>query len=87
MTSTRDILSRLIEFDTTSRLSNMALIDYIVQLLDEHGVASTVIPNEDGSKANMYCTIGPQDKSGVMLSGHTDVVRVEGQDWQRPAIE
>jgi len=87
MTSTRDILSRLIEFDTTSRLSNMALIDYIVQLLDEHGVASTVIPNEDGSKANMYCTIGPQDKSGVMLSGHTDVVPVEGQDWQRPAFE
>ncbi len=87
MTSTQDILAKLIAFDTTSRLPNWALIEYIVQLLDEHGIASTIIPNEDGTKANLYCTVGPTNKPGVMLSGHTDVVPVEGQDWTRPAFK
>lgn len=87
MISSRDILSRLIEFDTTSRLPNKALIEYTAKLLGEHGLSSTLIPNDDGTKANLYCTIGPADKSGVMLSGHTDVVPVDGQDWSRPAFE
>lgn len=86
MTSTHEILRRLIEFDTTSRLSNWALIEYVERILNDHGIASTVIPNEEGTKANLYCTVGPQDKPGVMLSGHTDVVPIEGQDWQRPAF-
>lgn len=87
MTTTRDILAKLIEFDTTSRLSNRSLIEYIESLLIEHGVESTIIPNEDGSKANMYCTVGPTDKRGIMLSGHTDVVPVDGQHWTRPPFE
>jgi len=87
MTTTEEILARLVAFDTTSHLPNLALIDYIVSVLDEHGVSSTVIPNDDGTKANVYCTIGPKDKSGVMLSGHTDVVPVQGQEWTRPAFE
>jgi len=87
MTSTLDILSRLIQFDTTSRLPNKSLIEYIAQLLEEHGVASTLIPNADGTKANMYCTIGPENTPGIMLSGHTDVVPVDGQDWTRPPFE
>jgi len=87
MNSTRDILAKLIQFDTTSRLPNKSLIEYIGQLLEEHGIASTIIPNADGSKANLYCTVGPTDKPGVMLSGHTDVVPIDGQDWTRPAFK
>lgn len=62
-------------------------MSYIEKLLHEHGIASALIPNADGTKANLYCTIGPTDKPGVMLSGHTDVVPVEGQNWTRPAFQ
>ena len=86
MISSLEILSKLIEFDTTSRNPNKQLIDYVVTLLGEYGLESTIIPNEDGSKANLYCTVGPTDLPGVMLSGHTDVVPVDGQDWTRPAF-
>jgi len=87
MITSREVLSRLIQFDTTSRLSNRTLIDYVAQLLEEHDVQSTIIPNIDGSKANLYCTVGPSDIPGVMLSGHTDVVPIDGQKWNRPAFE
>ena len=72
MISTRDILSKLIRYDTTSRHPNKSLIDYVAQLLEDHGISSTIIPNADGTKANLYCTIGPENIPGVMLSGHTD---------------
>jgi acetylornithine deacetylase len=81
---TLDILNQLIAFDTTSRNSNMALIDYVEQYLHSHGVAAQRIFNEDHSKANLIATIGPGKKGGVVLSGHTDVVPVDGQDWQSP---
>ena len=84
MPSTREILDTLIGFDTTSRLSNMALMDYVSALLREYEQAPLLVPNSDNSKANLYCTIGPQGKPGVMLSGHTDVVPVDGQDWTYP---
>ena len=87
MQTTRDILATLIGFDTTSRNPNHALIDYIASLLQEHGIDSTIIPNEDHTKANLYATVGPTDKPGIMLSGHTDVVPVDGQDWTKPAFE
>lgn len=87
MQTTRDILATLIGFDTTSRNPNRALIDYIASLLQEHGINATIIPNEDNTKANLYATIGPTDKPGIMLSGHTDVVPVDGQDWTMPAFE
>jgi len=87
MITSRDILSQLIQFDTTSRLPNRTLIDYVSQLLKQHGISSTVIPNTDGTKANLYCTVGPADVPGVMLSGHTDVVPIDGQQWSRPAFE
>jgi len=83
----REILTELIGFDTTSRLPNRALIDYVSQLLDSHGISSELIPNSDGSKANLYCTVGPTDTAGIMLSGHTDVVPIDGQAWTRPAFE
>ncbi|WP_205737610.1 acetylornithine deacetylase [Granulosicoccus antarcticus] len=82
-----EILSKLIAFDTTSREPNKQLIHYVETLLGEHGIQTTIIPNEDGSKANLYCTVGPTDRPGVMLSGHTDVVPVDGQAWTRPAFE
>ena len=85
--SSLEILSKLIAFDTTSRNPNKQLIDYVAALLGEHGIRTTTIPNSDGSKANLYCTLGPTDMPGVMLSGHTDVVPVDGQDWTRPAFQ
>ncbi|NVJ97357.1 MAG: acetylornithine deacetylase [Alphaproteobacteria bacterium] len=79
--STQDILARLVGFDTTSRLSNLELIRFIEAYLAEFGVTATVQHNEEGTKANIVATIGPNVPGGVVLSGHTDVVPVDGQDW------
>ena len=85
MNSTRlnseQMLARLIAFDTTSTTSNLALIDFVRNLLDDHGIAAQLVHNEDRSRANLYATIGPDDIGGVMLSGHTDVVPTTGQAW------
>ncbi|MEL7463189.1 MAG: acetylornithine deacetylase [Pseudomonadota bacterium] len=78
-----EILDRLIAFPTVSRDPNMALIDYARDLLSAIGVESRLTFDDTGGKANLYATIGPQDRPGVMLSGHTDVVPVDGQDWTR----
>ncbi|MEM7207804.1 MAG: acetylornithine deacetylase [Pseudomonadota bacterium] len=77
----RDILEKLVAFDTTSRNSNLALIEYVQAYLQSFGVGSELVHDATGEKANLYATIGPHDKPGVMLSGHTDVVPVDGQDW------
>ncbi len=79
--SSVEMLRRLVAFDTTSRNSNLALIEYVQSYLESHGVASKLVPNEDGSKANLFATVGPNVKDGVVLSGHTDVVPVDGQPW------
>ena len=79
--STIEILRKLISFDTTSANSNLELLAYVQDYLNQHGVDSTLVYNEEESKANLYATIGPQDKPGVMLSGHTDTVPVTGQNW------
>ena len=76
-----DALANLIAFDTTSRGSNLALIEYVEALLGELDVPATRVPNADGRKANLYATLGPQIAGGVVLSGHTDVVPVDGQAW------
>ena len=81
---TADILARLIGFDTTSSKPNRALMDWVQDLLAGAGIRAQIIPDASGGKANLYATIGPQDRPGVMLSGHTDVVPVEGQVWTRP---
>ncbi|MCK5920882.1 MAG: acetylornithine deacetylase [Methylococcales bacterium] len=78
---TLKILQTLIAFDTTSRNSNLALIEYIVAYFEQRGVASELVHNADKSKANLYATIGPADKPGLVLSGHTDVVPTDGQNW------
>ena len=71
-----ELIKKLISFDTTSRESNLELIEFIQVYLDELGVESQLIKNEAGSKANLYATVGDLDTPGVMLSGHTDVVPV-----------
>ena len=80
----RAILERLLSFDTVSSKPNIALMDYVRDLLAKAGIASTLIPDPSGGKANLYATVGPQNLPGVMLSGHTDVVPVEGQAWSVP---
>ncbi|MCB2134375.1 MAG: acetylornithine deacetylase [Rhodobacteraceae bacterium] len=82
-----EILARLIAFDTVSRNPNIDLMHYVMAMLSEVGIAATLIPNGDGTKANLLATIGPDDRGGVMLSGHTDVVPVDGQNWTKPPFE
>lgn len=76
-----DIIEKLISFDTVSHKSNLEIVDYIRSYLTDLGVEPKLVPNEDGTKTNIYATVGPNVPGGVVLSGHTDVVPVEGQDW------
>ncbi|AOK02518.1 acetylornithine deacetylase [Burkholderia vietnamiensis] len=80
-TSSRMLLARLVGFATVSRDSNLAMIDFIRDYLDGYGVTSELFYNAEGTKASLYATIGPRDRSGIALSGHTDVVPVDGQAW------
>jgi acetylornithine deacetylase len=80
---TRSILDRLVGFPTVSSEPNIALMEWVRDLLAVAGIEAVLIPDGSGKKANLYATIGPEDRPGVMLSGHTDVVPVEGQDWSR----
>ncbi|MEM6548157.1 MAG: acetylornithine deacetylase [Pseudomonadota bacterium] len=79
--SSEAMLARLIGFPTVSRDSNLPLIDFVREYLAGYGVESRLVPNGAGTKANLYAQIGPDAPGGVILSGHTDVVPVDGQDW------
>lgn len=81
MLCSRDLLARLISFNTVSRESNLALIEFIQSYLQGLGVSCELDFNAERSKANLFATIGPADRCGVVLSGHTDVVPVAGQAW------
>jgi acetylornithine deacetylase len=81
---TREILERLLSFDTVSSKPNMDLMLWVRDQLAGAGIETVLIPDAQGQKANLFATIGPKDRGGVMLSGHTDVVPVEGQDWTVP---
>ncbi|MHA1108994.1 MAG: acetylornithine deacetylase [Alphaproteobacteria bacterium] len=76
------MIARLVEFDTVSANSNLALIDFVTDYLSGHGVACRLFRNDAGDKANLYATLGPDGPGGIVLSGHTDVVPVAGQDWR-----
>lgn len=76
-----DLLRRLVAFDTTSAKSNLELIAFVDEFLDGHGIEAHIVPSEDGAKANLFASIGPDVPGGVVLSGHTDVVPVAGQRW------
>jgi len=80
----RDILERLIGFDTVSSNPNIALMRYVQDLLAGAGIEAVLIPDAAGGKANLFASTGPAGMPGVMLSGHTDVVPVEGQAWTKP---
>ncbi len=85
--NTLDILSTLISYDTTSAHSNMPLIDYIQTYLSDLGIESTLVFNHDKTKANLFASIGPKEKAGILLSGHTDTVPVTGQQWDTNPFE
>lgn len=77
-------IHELIAVDTTSRDSNLPLIENVVKKLDAYGISSQLIHNDEGTKANLLATIPAADGTrtgGIVLSGHTDVVPVDGQDW------
>ncbi len=79
--NSREILERLVAFPTVSRDSNLDLIAYVQGLLAGAGIESRLYHDAGGAKANLFATVGPADRGGVMLSGHTDVVPADGQRW------
>jgi acetylornithine deacetylase len=80
----REILERLLAFDTVSSKPNIALMGYVKGLLEPAGLQVMLVPDASGGKANLFASAGPEGMAGVMLSGHTDVVPVEGQVWTMP---
>ena len=81
VSTAKELLARLVAFDTTSVKTNIPLIDFVEAYLAEHGVESRRVPTADGQKASLFATIGPSGVAGVALSGHTDVVPVARQAW------
>ncbi len=79
--STEEMLARLVAFDTTSRDGNIPLIAFVEDYLDGWGVPHLRVDYEAGRKTNLFATIGPAIAGGIVLSGHTDVVPVDGQSW------
>ena len=80
--TSREMIDKLVSFDTVSRHSNLALIAFIEDYLAQWGVPSQRIENAEGTKANLFASAGPAEQAGgIVLSGHTDVVPVDGQDW------
>lgn len=84
MMTSREMLEQLVAFNTTSRESNLALIEFVGRYLTGLGVDYELIHNAEGSKANLYARLGPPGHGGIMLSGHSDVVPVDGQNWSVP---
>lgn len=81
MVASLELLERLVAFPTVSRTSNRDLIDFVGAFLVERGAAIQLLPDADGRNANLFATIGPRDRGGVLLSGHSDVVP-PGEGWR-----
>lgn len=81
------LLSKLIAFDTTSYKSNLDFILFIKELFEQNSIQVELNFNAEKNKANLLASIGPLDQAGIILSGHSDVVPVEGQQWDTPAFE
>lgn len=77
----REMIEKLIGIPTVSRDSNLELITFVSDYLAQFGIESRTVANETGDKANMYATVGPNVEGGIILSGHTDVVPIDGQPW------
>ena len=86
LSSTKELLSALVGFDTTSAKSNLALIDFIQSYLEGHGIGCDLVMNDAGDKASLFATIG-EGEHGIGLSGHSDVVPVAGQNWESDPFE
>ena len=76
-----EMLDKLISFDTVSRNSNLPIIEFIKDYLQSYGIVSHLVYNDDKTKSNLYANVGPSELGGVILSGHTDVVPIDGQNW------
>ena len=85
--SAERILERLVAFPVLGGDSNLSIAHYITDYLKENGVEVQEVPNAEGTKKGLYCRIGPAVDGGLVLSGHTDVVPVEGQPWNFPPFE
>jgi len=81
--SSIELLEKLISYPTVSSASNMELISFIQDYLKSWGIEATLFQNTEKTKANLFATVGPKDKYGIILSGHTDVVPIEGQNWTK----
>jgi acetylornithine deacetylase len=81
------ILERLVGFATVSRDSNLSLIEYVREFLTACGASTRIYMDVDARKANLYASVGPAERPGILLSGHTDVVPVDGQTWSTPCFE
>ncbi len=79
--SAREILEKLVSFPTVSSESNLDLMEFVAEYLRSWGIESRLVHDDSGTKANLHALVGPRVAGGVILSGHTDVVPVEGQDW------
>ncbi len=79
--SAREILEKLVSFPTVSSESNLPVIEFVADYLDSYGVESHLVYDATGQKASLYANVGPAVEGGVILSGHTDVVPVTGQEW------
>nr|WP_321457351.1 acetylornithine deacetylase [uncultured Cohaesibacter sp.] len=77
----KEFISKLVSFDTNSANSNLDLIQYVKDYLAGFGIESKLVYNDDMTKANLFAVIGPNVEGGLILSGHTDCVPVEGQPW------
>jgi len=87
MKHVKAMITRLVSYDTVSNNSNLPLINDVKSYLADLGIESHLVPNEDGTKTNLYATVGPNIAGGVVLSGHTDVVPVDDQDWTTNPFE
>lgn len=76
-----NLLEKLVSFPVLGGESNLSIIHWIKEYIESHNISTTLVPNEEGTKASLHCRIGPAVDGGVILSGHTDVVPVEGQEW------
>lgn len=79
--SAQEILSQLVSFPVLGGQSNLSIIHWIKEYIENQGVKTYLVPNEEGNKAALHCRIGAPNDGGFILSGHTDVVPVEGQNW------
>ncbi|HLA02805.1 MAG TPA: M20/M25/M40 family metallo-hydrolase, partial [Aestuariivirga sp.] len=85
--SAQAMLAELVRFDTTSRDGNIPLIEFVESYLDSWGIPHFRVDYEAGKKTNLFATIGPDIAGGIVLSGHTDVVPVDGQNWASGPFE